>query len=180
MNSTDYTNDLLLKNMQYMYMNRSHCTPDMNTIWYVRKINEVYKFSKVSDSNVLRAFIIMPEPFAIFVKYIWCALSNLIIVYCYSQDFSIINPLDTRSIYMDGGAIVFFILGSKYHKISFINIKVLLQWKSTSVYTSWTYSMYHLELALDTCMRHFVSAWLLYHTFWEKYLSSVTAALPRL
>ena len=28
--------------------------------------------------------------------------------------------------------------------------KVLLQWKSTSVYTSWTYSTYHLELTLGT------------------------------
>ena len=76
--------------------------------------------------------------------------------------------------------------------------KVLLQWNSTSVYNSCTYSTYHLELALGTFMRHFVSACLVYYTSWEKiYLNSyskihgsrkpmrsnlsfMTAALPRL
>ena len=43
-------------------------------------------------------------------------------------------------------------------------LKVLLQWKSTSVYTSWTYSTYHLELAMGTFMRHFVSSCLVCHT----------------
>ena len=46
--------------------------------------------------------------------------------------------------------------------------EVLLQWKSTSVYTSSTYSIYHLELALGTVMPHFVSACLVCHTSWEK------------
>ena len=41
-----------------------------------------------------------------------------------------------------------------------MRFKVLLQWNSTSVYTSWTYSTYHLELALSTFMRHFISAYL--------------------
>ena len=48
-------------------------------------------------------------------------------------------------------------------------VKVMLHWKSTSVYTSWTYSSYHLELALGTFMLHFVSACLVWHTSWEKY-----------
>ena len=53
------------------------------------------------------------------------------------------------------------------------DVKGLLQWKSTSVYTSWTYSTYHLELALDTFMRHFESACLVCHTSWAKiYLNS--------
>ena len=46
-------------------------------------------------------------------------------------------------------------------------LKVLLQWKSTWVYTSWTYSTYHLEFALGTLMRHFVSACLVCHISWE-------------
>ena len=46
-------------------------------------------------------------------------------------------------------------------------VKVLLQWKSTSVHTSWTYSTYHLELALGTFMPHFVSACLVRHTSLE-------------
>ena len=45
--------------------------------------------------------------------------------------------------------------------------KVLLQWKSTSVYTSWTYSTYYLELVLGTFMRHFASACLVCHASWE-------------
>ena len=47
-------------------------------------------------------------------------------------------------------------------------LKVLLQWNSTSVYTSWTYSTYHLELALGTFIRHFISACLVCHTSSEK------------
>ena len=47
-------------------------------------------------------------------------------------------------------------------------LKVLLQWNSTSVYTSWTYSTYHLELALSTFTRHFISAYLVCHTSKEK------------
>ena len=43
-------------------------------------------------------------------------------VYCYSQEFSIINLLDARPIYLNGGAIFIFTFGPKYHKISFINI----------------------------------------------------------
>ena len=80
----------------------------------------------------------------------------------------------------------------------FLFLKVLLQWNSTSVYTSWTYSTYHLELALDTFIRQFISACLVCHTSQEKIslnsyseihgsrypmrsnLSSVTAALSRL
>ena len=46
--------------------------------------------------------------------------------------------------------------------------KVLLQWKSTSVHTSWTYSTNHPELALGTFMRHFVSARLVCHAYCEK------------
>ena len=42
--------------------------------------------------------------------------------------------------------------------------KVLLQWNSTSVYTSCTYSTYHLELALGTFICHFISACLVCHT----------------
>ena len=78
------------------------------------------------------------------------------------------------------------------------SIKVLLQWNSTSIYTSWTYSTYHLELALGTFIRQFISACLVCHIYQEKIslnsyseihgsrypmrsnLSSVTAALPRL
>ena len=47
-------------------------------------------------------------------------------------------------------------------------LNVLLQWNSTSVYTSWTYSTYHLELALGTFIRHFISACLVCHTSYEK------------
>ena len=47
-------------------------------------------------------------------------------------------------------------------------LKVLLQWNSTSVYTSWTYSTYHLELALGTFIRQFISACLVCHTSQEK------------
>ena len=47
-------------------------------------------------------------------------------------------------------------------------IKVLLQWKSTSVHNSWTYSTNHPELDLGTFMRHFVSARLVCHTYCEK------------
>ena len=43
-------------------------------------------------------------------------------------------------------------------------LKVLLQWNSTSVYTSCTYSTYHLELALGTFICHFISACLVCHT----------------
>ena len=49
-------------------------------------------------------------------------------------------------------------------------LKVLLQWNSTSVYTSWTYSTYHLELALGTFIRQFISACLVCHTSQEKYI----------
>ena len=45
-----------------------------------------------------------------------------------------------------------------------IAVKVLLQWNSTSVYTSCTYSTYHLELALGTFICHFISACLVCHT----------------
>ena len=48
--------------------------------------------------------------------------------------------------------------------LSRVDFKVLLQWNSTSVYTSWTYSTYHLELALGTFIRHFISACLVCHT----------------
>ena len=44
------------------------------------------------------------------------------------------------------------------------SFKVLLQWNSTSVYTSCTYSTYHLELALGTFICHFISACLVCHT----------------
>ena len=44
------------------------------------------------------------------------------------------------------------------------HLKVLLQWNSTSVYTSCTYSTYHLELALGTFICHFISACLVCHT----------------
>ena len=37
-------------------------------------------------------------------------------------------------------------------------LKVLLQWKSASVYTNWTLSTFHLQLGLGTFMYHFVSA----------------------
>ena len=47
---------------------------------------------------------------------------------------------------------------------SLIILKVLLQWNSTSVYTSCTYSTYHLELALGTFICHFISACLVCHT----------------
>ena len=43
-------------------------------------------------------------------------------------------------------------------------VKVLLQWNSTSVYTSCTYSTYLLGLALGTFMCHFISACLVCHT----------------
>ena len=43
-------------------------------------------------------------------------------------------------------------------------VRVLLQWNSTSVYTSCTYSTYHLELALATFICHFISACLICHT----------------
>ena len=43
-------------------------------------------------------------------------------------------------------------------------LKVLLQWNSTSVYTSCAYSTYHLELALGTFICHFISACLVCHT----------------
>ena len=45
-----------------------------------------------------------------------------------------------------------------------VPLKVLLQWNSTSVYTSCTYSTYHLELALGTFICHFISACLVCHT----------------
>ena len=45
-----------------------------------------------------------------------------------------------------------------------VKFKVLLQWNSTSVYTSCTYSTYHLELALGTFICHFISACLVCHT----------------
>ena len=45
-----------------------------------------------------------------------------------------------------------------------LNLKVLLQWNSTSVYTSCTYSTYHLELALGIFICHFISACLVCHT----------------
>ena len=45
-----------------------------------------------------------------------------------------------------------------------VHLKVLLQWNSTSVYTSCTYSTYHLELALGTFICHFISACLVFHT----------------
>ena len=47
-------------------------------------------------------------------------------------------------------------------------LKVLLQWNSTSVFTSCTYSTYHLELALGTFICHFISACLVCHTSSEK------------
>ena len=47
---------------------------------------------------------------------------------------------------------------------TFTYFKVLLQWNSTSVYTSCTYSTYLLELALGTFMCHFISACLVCHT----------------
>ena len=46
-------------------------------------------------------------------------------------------------------------------------LKVKLQWKSTSFYTSCAYSIYHHELALGTFIRHFVSTCLVCHTSWE-------------
>ena len=49
-----------------------------------------------------------------------------------------------------------------------ITFKVLLQWKSTSVYNSWTYSSHHLQLALGTLMHYLISACLVCHTYWEK------------
>ena len=49
-------------------------------------------------------------------------------------------------------------------RTTFMNVKVLLQWNSTSVYTSCTYSTYHLELALGTFICHFISACLVCHT----------------
>ena len=45
-----------------------------------------------------------------------------------------------------------------------LGLKVLLQWNSTSVYTSCTYSTYHLELALGTFICHFITACLVCHT----------------
>ena len=51
------------------------------------------------------------------------------------------------------------------------SLKVLLHWKSTSVYTSWAYSTYHLELALSTFIHHFISACLVCHTSWGKNIS---------
>ena len=52
-------------------------------------------------------------------------------------------------------------------------LKVQLQWKSTSVNISLTYSTYHLELAFDTFMRHFTSACLACRSSWEKYISKI-------
>ena len=46
-----------------------------------------------------------------------------------------------------------------------MHLKVLLQWNSTSVYTSCTYSTYHLELALGTFLCHFIGACLVCHTY---------------
>ena len=51
---------------------------------------------------------------------------------------------------------------SIYILTNHISVKVLLQWKSALVYTSWTYSTYHLELALGTFMHHFISAFMPY------------------
>ena len=48
--------------------------------------------------------------------------------------------------------------------LGFMWIKVLLQWNSTSVFTSCTYSTYHLELALGTFICHFISPCLVCHT----------------
>ena len=52
-----------------------------------------------------------------------------------------------------------YIFSVKWH-----SLKVLLQWNSTSVKTSCTYSTYHLELALGTFICHFISACLVCHT----------------
>ena len=54
------------------------------------------------------------------------------------------------------------------HPMFFSTLKVLLQWNSTSVFTSCTYSTYHLELALGTFICHFISACLVCHTSSEK------------
>ena len=54
-----------------------------------------------------------------------------------------------------------------YHIHPLMDVQVLPQWKSASIYTSWTYSTYHLELALGTFMRHFVSACLVCYRYWE-------------
>ena len=55
-----------------------------------------------------------------------------------SQKFSVINFLDTGSIYMDGRTNFFFTLGSEYHKMYVLSTsqKHLILWIETSYFTN--------------------------------------------
>ena len=84
---------------------------------------------------------------------------------CHVQVSGLVNSLSPKTV-----AWVFNVLLSNVYCEDFVSIssiiafKVLLQWNSTSVYTSCTYSTYHLELALGTFICHFISACLVCHT----------------
>ena len=65
----------------------------------------------------------MPVPFAIFREIHLMFNPIQFIVNYDSQKFSVINFLDTGSIYMDGRTNLFFTLGSEYHKICLVDIQ---------------------------------------------------------
>ena len=87
------------------------------------KINALYKLSNVSDSNDLRAFMIMPEPFAIFREiHLICSIQFSLLSIMIPRNLAsstswILDPC----IWMVGQ--FFFTLGSEYNKICFIDIQ---------------------------------------------------------
>ena len=65
----------------------------------------------------------MPVPFGFFSWNTFNMFKPIQFIVNYdSQKFSVINSLDTGSIYMDDKTTFFFTLGSEYHKLCFIVI----------------------------------------------------------
>ena len=121
-----------------------NCTVELrnqrNSFWS-EQFRSIY-FNKDEKGEFLRMLI--PENFANFLTL--HGLSAKWCIYVYEQDpYSFVWITDLC------------ISGT-------VSIKVLLQWNSTSVYTSCTYSTYLLGLALGTFMCHFISACLVCHT----------------
>ena len=123
-NTTDYTNNLLLKYIQSLQMNRCRSSPNMDTVWIWGSISALYKFSNVSDSNDLRAFMIIPVPLAILREmHFICSSQFSLLSIITPKTFCIVNLQNTGSIYMNGWTLFLFTLRSEYHEICFNNIK---------------------------------------------------------
>ena len=69
----------LFSEINAIYVNEQQPpSPNMNTYVLWGKINALYKLSNVSDTNDLRAFIIMPVPFEIFREiHIICSIQSV-------------------------------------------------------------------------------------------------------